>query len=263
MLYKKHKTEGIEVLSCTSSFRFKPHIHDSFVLWISGGCSEHYFVNGKSDILSKGHISIFNPHVVHENSSCSEYGRDLRSFYIERSFLDSLSSQITDKDNVGFSISQCIQKDRALFNNLLLLHDFLLQNNSETESALYDILSEFVVRYGENINEKIFKGNNDKRIRLSIEYMNDKFDEKISVQELAKLVNCSTFHLIKYFKNKKGLTPHAYLIQIRLEKAKNMMNQGEKLSDIALNCGFSDQSHLSRNFKARYGITPKKYSRLS
>ena len=55
------------------------------------------------------------------------------------------------------------------------------------------------------------------------------------------------------------MSPHAYLIQLRLEKARQLISKGKSIADAALLAGFSDQSHLTRSFKKRYGLTPGRY----
>jgi AraC-like DNA-binding protein len=59
-----------------------------------------------------------------------------------------------------------------------------------------------------------------------------------------------------FFENKKECLPHAYLVQLRLEHAGMMLDKRESIADAALSSGFSDQSHLTRKFKLRFGVTP-------
>ena len=64
--------------------------------------------------------------------------------------------------------------------------------------------------------------------------------------------------LIRLFRKHKNMSPHAFLIQIRLEHGR-LIEKGADITITALASGFSDQSHLTRKFKARYGITPHAY----
>lgn len=89
--------------------------------------------------------------------------------------------------------------------------------------------------------------------------MQAKFSEDISLDNLAEIAMCTSYHLIRLFRNKVGMSPHAYLVQLRLEKARELIDRGQSIADAALLAGFSDQSHLTRKFKKRYGLTPGLY----
>ena len=63
-------------------------------------------------------------------------------------------------------------------------------------------------------------------------------------------------HLIRAFRRETGLTPHAYLVDVRVRRARDRLRRGEAPSAVAAATGFSDQAHLTRAFKARFGVTP-------
>ncbi len=79
--------------------------------------------------------------------------------------------------------------------------------------------------------------------------------------ELAALAGLSRFRLLRAFARSTGLTPHAYLVQRRLELARRLVRNGAALAEAAAAAGFTDQSHLHRAFLARYGYTPGAYAR--
>jgi AraC family transcriptional regulator len=87
-------------------------------------------------------------------------------------------------------------------------------------------------------------------------------ETSISVEDLAKLVSLSTGHFCRGFKESFGDTPHAYIIRMRLERAQELMLASpEPLSQIAVACGHSDQSHFTRRFRAQTGETPNAWRR--
>ena len=83
--------------------------------------------------------------------------------------------------------------------------------------------------------------------------------EAISLENIAGAVGLSRFHFLRLFKETTGLPPHAYLIQRRVELARQSIEKGSPLADAAIEAGFADQSHLTRRFKAVYGVTPGEY----
>ncbi len=88
--------------------------------------------------------------------------------------------------------------------------------------------------------------------------MKSNFDESLKLETLANISGLSKYHFLRKFKEEFNMTPHAYLLQIRIQNAKNMLLQNKILSDIAHSCGFSDQSHFTRVFNKIYGMSPKK-----
>ena len=70
------------------------------------------------------------------------------------------------------------------------------------------------------------------------------------------------FHLARSFRAAYGTSPHAYLVQIRLVRARHLLAGGERPADVATACGFADQSHLGRRFRRAYGVTPAAYRAL-
>jgi AraC-like DNA-binding protein len=83
---------------------------------------------------------------------------------------------------------------------------------------------------------------------------------KVTLGELATLAGLSPFHFLRSFRRATGLPPHAYLIQVRVRKARSLLLRGSSAGEAALTAGFADQSHLNRHFKRFTGVTPCVYA---
>lgn len=91
------------------------------------------------------------------------------------------------------------------------------------------------------------------------EYIREHLDQDLKLIELSAIAQLSPYHFLRLFKQRIGITPHQYILQRRIEKAKHLLQHSEmNIADIAVRTGFSDQSHLTRCFKRRFGVTPKK-----
>jgi len=86
--------------------------------------------------------------------------------------------------------------------------------------------------------------------------------EKLNLSDLAKIVNIHPIHLSRDFKKYFHCTLGAYLRKLKVENSLKILNESESLSEVALECGFSDQSHFIRCFKENIGITPLKYRNI-
>lgn len=93
-----------------------------------------------------------------------------------------------------------------------------------------------------------------------LDYIDAYLDKNIKLANLAQLIDMSPFHFSRLFKRSIGTTPHQYLSQQRVERAKQLLKKTDRLiTDIALECGFSSHSHLSKQFRQITGMTPKTY----
>jgi len=92
-----------------------------------------------------------------------------------------------------------------------------------------------------------------------IEVMRDCYPEHLTLQDLAVVAGLTQFQLIGLFRKGVGMTPHAYLTQIRLEAARGKLRTATPVAEAAISSGFYDQSALTRHFKRCYGITPLQF----
>ncbi|WP_297839924.1 AraC family transcriptional regulator, partial [Pseudomonas sp.] len=91
------------------------------------------------------------------------------------------------------------------------------------------------------------------------EYLHSHMSQDIGLDDLARITNVDRFRLTRAFKAAFGLAPHAYLIQLRLAKARRWLAAGQSPAEVAAALGFADQSHLGRWFQRAYRMTPADY----
>ncbi|NJK46958.1 helix-turn-helix domain-containing protein [Candidatus Gracilibacteria bacterium] len=93
-----------------------------------------------------------------------------------------------------------------------------------------------------------------------LDYINQHLERDIKLADLAALLDMSQFHFSHLFKQAMGVPPYQYLLQQRVERAKQLLKQtGLSIVDIAFLCGFNSHSHLSKQFRQLTGMTPTDY----
>ena len=100
------------------------------------------------------------------------------------------------------------------------------------------------------------------QINLVIDYMESHLDEKTTIAELARLVDLTRFHFIRSFRQSVGVPPHQFMIQRRVERAKEMLTDRiHSIADVAMQTGFNSSIQLSRAFRRVVGVTPSEFRR--
>lgn len=96
--------------------------------------------------------------------------------------------------------------------------------------------------------------------RIVRDYVHEHLHERISLEDLAASVSLSRFHFARRFRQSTGTSPHEFVLRQRVERARTMLLRTDRpLRDIALSCGFADQSHLTRVFRKQTGTTPGRF----
>jgi len=101
-------------------------------------------------------------------------------------------------------------------------------------------------------------------VSAAVDFIREHYAEEVTLAEMAKAAGISPFHLTRIFKKSLGMSPHQYLIEVRVHSANALLAAGTdhpSLAEVAAAVGFSDQSHLTRQFKRILGTTPKKARR--
>src|SRR5882762_3664834 len=123
-------------------------------------------------------------------------------------------------------------------------------------SSAGDVAAEKVVQ----LRPRIRGGLPPRALRRVREFIEAHLEENIGVQVLASTAGLSMCHFARAFKRSEGVTPHNYLVQCRVRRAKDLLAATDlPLSEIALASGFSDQSHCARRFREHVGVTPSSY----
>ena len=254
----------IELLSCLDvSFNFPAHFHHTYCIWFNRSGGEQYTQRGSTNILQSASFSIVAPGEVHANRTIDYSTRSLMTFYVQPALLQSVIRQLGSITSASVEFKSGFYRDPECLELLARLFGTLQYSTSalEKESALLETFFLLTGRHAVTKTQESAIGNEKTRVRRVIDLLQDRLAEDISLNELAECFNCTPFHLIRFFKKESGLTPYAYLLRLRLERARELICQGRALVDTALETGFADQSHLTRHFKTLYGIPPGVFKR--
>src|SRR5690606_31813487 len=97
-------------------------------------------------------------------------------------------------------------------------------------------------------------------VRRATEYLQTRLTASFTLDDVAEYAALDKFHLCRAFRAQVGMPPHMYLTHLRVQRARQLLRQGVRASELAARVGFYDQSQLTRHFKRIVGVTPARYA---
>jgi AraC family transcriptional regulator len=174
-------------------------------------------------------------------------------------------AEASDIDSKRFDLVHCFGQQDLQLRQIGMLMFAELQSGGMMGQLYAESLTQVLVihllRHYSTLTQTITSQNRSltrNQLRQAIDYIHTHLDRDLSLAELASTINISPTYFASLFKQVMGISPHQYVIQQRVERAKLMLSKTDlAIADIALQVGFSSQSHLTQQFKRFTGITPK------
>ena len=251
--------DNLELLHVSvAKYHYPRHLHreHSIVLVLQG--VETTTCRGTTYKAYPGDLLLINAEEVHSSKSIKA---GYRAIKINPKTLTRILSEMMGRCREKPYFPELIVNDTVIFRLLLNLHLKLEQNISpfEKESEFLSTIGLLLARQSKN--HPAFRRVRKERhyIKLVRDYLKSHHAENVTLAELTSITNLSPFYLLRVFHDEVGLPPHEYQTQVRIAQARKLLRKGVSISQTALETGFFDQSHLSRNFKRIVGVTPGQY----
>ena len=251
---------GVEATMADTSHAFGRHTHDQYGIGvIMRGAQKS--ASGRGIVEAQaGDVITVNPAEVHDGTPLGESGRAWRMLYFEPKALAGEFLELRGSAVAGAEFSQPALRDPVSATRFLSLFRAMTDVNGghgeiEARENLLLLLAALIDRSQDERPPETPRRLNQARARID-----DDPSAPLSLLELASICELSQFQLIRGFSKHTGLTPHAYLIQRRLQKARRLIAGGTPLAGVAQASGFSDQSHMTRLFVRAYGLSPGLYA---
>lgn len=240
-----------------SSSCYTTHSHDEFSLGIIDS-GEAYYKNGQHQHkITQGDLVTINPGDAH---SCNPFAGSwsYRMLFIDSDWLSSLQQQtfiLNNHDSGGFAQHYLKGVQVEPFNQL---YQALKVDNSPMRCET--LLIEYCLPLlGQDVIAEASASSH--KMGLLKDYIIDSLELNLPLSDYCQQLDLSPHHLIRSFKKYYGQSPHAFQLDQRIKRSRQLLKQGEGLAEIANQLGFADQSHFQRNFKQRTAVTPKFYQR--
>ena len=239
-------------------YEFAHHFHSVPAIGVVEKGSMSCYCRRATHVLPSGTVLLFNPGEVHAPGPAQSHEWTFRVFFFEDEMFRARS---TDVARNVLRFSKPFVEDRRLAATLLRLHRKLETDGTalDLESSLLEVFTHLARKHACVRLQTHHSGIEKIKIKRAKDYLHSFYGREITLNDLAAVAQSSPYHLLRIFRGSVGLTPHAYLIQIRIEEGKRLLRAGNPISDVSASTGFTDQSHFTRHFKRIMGVTPGQY----
>ncbi|KAF1029359.1 MAG: RCS-specific HTH-type transcriptional activator RclR [Burkholderia plantarii] len=214
-------------------------------------------------LLGPGSISLMPPGEVHDGMRAGELAYTLKTFRLPAAWLDELAQELAGGAH-GPALRGATLDDPALAQRLVAIHAALQAEHPDgplgLQSAWLLALERLFVQSRSVVTRRLAGGLSDTQWQRVRDYCEAYLAEKITLDALAALCDVDRFAFLKRFRQSAGMTPHAWLVRLRLERACRLLHgEGGSIAAVAHAVGFYDQSHLNRAFRRAFGCAPSRY----
>jgi AraC-like DNA-binding protein len=252
---------GVELLRASYvTHAFSRHTHEGYAIGVIDAGVEEFNYQGATHRAAANQIVIVHPGEVHTGHAGTPAGWAYRMFYPSVELLQSIVD-LSEVQTIPYFPNPVIQ-DPELLEQLRRLHMALeaVDSRLERESRFVWAFAQLVMRFAEHRPCIRPLGRESQAVQQMLQYLNAHVAEAIALTDLAHLTQLTPLRLLRLFQREVGLPPHAYLVQRRVERAKQLLATGMPIAAAAFESGFTDQSHLNRHFKRFVGVTPGQYA---
>lgn len=247
--------------ACHSRACYKAHSHPTFSIGaVDAGYSRFSGAEGGQQRLTPGTLVLVPAQRVHACNPEPGQAWSYQMLHVRADWLAQLRLEAglaCAAPGAPARISHCPQ----LYRQFCELNDVLFSSAAilEKEAALVAFLGDHAFTEQPTLEAAPVPALAPATLHAVITRIDAEGAAQLSLGVLAQAADMGRYQLIRAFRAATGLTPHAYLLNARINQGRELLGQGVALADVAYRLGFADQAHFQRAFKAHVGMTPGRY----
>ena len=250
--------------ACFEHHSYNRHTHDEYAIGAIEAGVQTFHCRGGQRLSLPGSLILVNPDELHDGRA-AEGAYRYRMLYLDPAFV---SDAVRDAGEAGGRLplfKAPVVRDAELAVALCALNQRSEVREGadalELESRLLQFVHALLKRHaGGTLRRTPSRGSGSAPVRYVRQMLDENFHADLSLAALAAECGLSRFALLRLFTREVGMPPHAYLTRARLREARRLLTRGEAPAVVAAAVGYADQSHLTKRFRAAYGITPGQYA---
>jgi AraC-like DNA-binding protein len=241
---------------------YAKHSHETFSIGAVTGGRSVYLNRHAREWIGAGAVVMMNPDDVHACNPVAGERWSYRMLHVDVAWFTKLQHELGFNENHAFrAFSQIMTLDAALFDGLNRLCVILASNDNDIDTLRKESAA---ITFFSNVQQTLNPASLPERdasgqLARAAEYIAENCTRALRLDDVCQAAGLSASHLIRAFKQRYGMTPHAYLINRRIQYSRAQLRRGALIADVALDAGFADQAHLQRTFKRLVAATPGQY----
>jgi AraC-like DNA-binding protein len=262
-VWRPPREEGILLMTGeTTSYSIEPR--GDYIFGVVTGEAMRARRGRETYLVRPGELVAWDPGEPHRGTTARDQPWSSRLMIVEGGDLARLAADDDEEGLVNIRFPSPVLRDPRLVAGFLRLHasferpGMVLEQDERLTEWLHS-----VTRRGAAVppSRHPRDARDDRALRLAGEYLVEHGMENVRLDQLAAASGVGKFHLVRLFRERTGLPPHAFQLAHRLRAARRLLEAGESVAGAAASTGFSDQSHLHRHFRRSIGMTPGAYRR--
>jgi AraC-like DNA-binding protein len=256
--------QGVDLLRARFvTHRYGRHAHETYTFGLIEAGVEEFDYGGSLLRAGPGGVALLNPDTVHTGQAGTPAGWTYRVLYPEINVVSGIAAELGWQrgtpwfpETVLYHPATAALLSRA---HQAAEHGDRLASSSLLTAALTRLLQAHAAAQPADTREPVSRA--PASVQTVRELLPERLADAPSLAELAALTGLSQFALLRAFRRETGMPPHAYLNQLRVRRARVLLDSGVAPADVAAQTGFADQAHLTRHFKRMVGVPPAAYQR--
>ncbi|WP_285492606.1 AraC family transcriptional regulator [Actinomadura sp. NBRC 104425] len=238
--------------------RFGRHTHDGYVIALIEAGVEAFEHAGSTERAPKGSLAVLNPGVVHTGYAGAPGGWAYRVLYPAVGVVADVAAELGARAGTPYFPDTVIERT-PVATLVRAAHRAGEGGDALAASSLLRTALGALLRHHARDMPAERGAAWPASVRAARDILHDRLVDPPTLEELAEAVGTRPFRLVRAFRAATGLPPHAYLNQVRVRRARGLLDRGLSPAEVAARTGFADQSHLTRHFKRVVGVPPGAY----
>lgn len=240
---------------------FARHTHETYALGVVLSGAEAFWLGGGLQQAPAGSIVLVHPGEAHTGYAPTKQGWEYRMLYPDVAWMQQIAAEVGLPAGQVPVLPGPVIWDPRCFALLERAHRGLWENGPgslASSSLLIEAIGTLLARHTKGLRPDQ-KTSARAPLERALRHLQDNLSRPVALEALSAVSGLSRFQLVRAFRQHTGLPPHLYQLQLRVEKAKQILRTVQPLAEVALEAGFSDQAHFTRAFKRVVGVTPGAY----
>jgi AraC-like DNA-binding protein len=251
---------GVDVVEAATRHTFARHTHEQFGIGlIHEGAQKSLSGRGMVE-AEAGDVITVNPGEVHDGAPVGNAGRSWRMLYLDPTVVAAAVADISEGHSYSCEFTNPVIRNARLADRFRAIFAAAAANSPDTMLRWEELAVTLLAEAMQLASRRGTPAKVPKSIASAVNLIDDDPLAPLTLSDLARESGLSRYQVVRGFARRTGLTPHAYLIQRRIDIVRRLIAEGTPLAEAAIAGGFTDQSHMTRVFVRKYGFSPGAYA---